>query len=261
MSVARKAAPSSAIVPLAVLPELKYLGAPAAIRFPEEATMPEGALHLFLRILLKRIIERLLGAGSTVGSEHFIYWNARDPKRCLSPDVFVKLGVPATWYKSWKTWDQGGAPELAVEIVSSEQAAEPKWEEKVSRYHELGVRELVRFDPDAPELQRLRVWDRIDEDLVERRVRADNTPCVTLRLTWVVVPTEDAPAALRLCDAGGRLLPTDGEAERLAREAERARAEAAEKARDIAEKEIRRLRAALAATRKKQVKKKSKGGR
>jgi hypothetical protein len=34
----------------------------------------------------------------------------------------------------------------------------------MSAYHELGVKELVRFDADAPEGARLRVWDRVDGD-------------------------------------------------------------------------------------------------
>jgi Uma2 family endonuclease len=218
MSIAGKASTTPPNVPFAVLPPVKHLRAPSAIHFPEEAMTPEGALHLFLRTLLQRILQLALGDGSTVGSEHFVYWNAREPKRCLSPDVFVKLGVRETWYRSWKTWEQGGVPELAVEIVSSEQEEEPKWEEKFSRYHELGVRELVRFDPEGAPGHRLRVWDRVDEDLVERKVEGDETPCLTLRFTWVVLPVERAAAALRLRDADGRLLPTDAEMKRAERE-------------------------------------------
>lgn len=202
------------VVPFAIRPAVNHLRAPSAIHFPDEAMMPEGSLHLFLRILLLRILKLELGDANTVGSEHFVYWNAREPKRCLSPDVFVKLGVPETWYRSWKTWQQGGAPELAVEIVSCEREEEPKWEEKLARYHELGVRELVRFEPEVDAGRRIRVWDRVDDDLVERDVEGDEAPCLTLRLTWVVVPADRAPATLRLRDANGRLLPSPEEMER-----------------------------------------------
>jgi hypothetical protein len=54
------------------------------------------------------------------------------------------------------------------------------WEEKIARYHELGVKELVRFDPEAPAGGRVRAWDRVREDLVERQIGADRTPCLTL---------------------------------------------------------------------------------
>jgi Uma2 family endonuclease len=40
----------------------------------------------------------------------------------LSPDVFVKVDVPDTSFGSWKTWERGGAPELAVEIMTVRRA-------------------------------------------------------------------------------------------------------------------------------------------
>ena len=91
------------------------------------------------------------------------------------------------------------------------------WEEKLTRYHELGVKELVRFDPDAPEGKRLRVWDRMREDLVERLVVGDRTPCDTLGLVWRVLPVESEPVGLRLVDGEGRLLEVREENEAKAR--------------------------------------------
>lgn len=43
------------------LPPVKHLRLPASIHFPDEAMRPEGSLHLFLRILLQRIIHVVLG--------------------------------------------------------------------------------------------------------------------------------------------------------------------------------------------------------
>lgn len=48
------------------------------------------------------------------------------------------------------------------------------------------MKELVRFDPEAPAGQRLRAWDRVREDLVERQIEGDRTPCLTLGLNWTV---------------------------------------------------------------------------
>ncbi|HSO39843.1 MAG TPA: hypothetical protein VLT33_45260 [Labilithrix sp.] len=45
--------------------------------------------------------------------------------------------------------------------------------EKLLRYRALGVRELVTFHVDAPPGQRLRVWDRLEHDLVERVVEGE----------------------------------------------------------------------------------------
>ena len=81
------------------------------------------------------------------------------------------------------------APSVAASTGDSEGLA---WDEKVARYAELGVTELLRFDPESPEGERMRAWDRIDEDLVEREVESDCTPCVPLGWTWVVRPVDAA---------------------------------------------------------------------
>lgn len=144
-----------------------------------------------------------------------------------------------TSFGSWKTWENGGAPELAVEIVSPSEDADD-WDEKHARYHELGVKELVRFDPEAPEGSRLRVWDRVREDLVERKIDGDRTPCLTLGMNFVVCPVETEPAGVRLVDDAGRLLVVPEEAEAAARKAEaKARAAAEARVREL-EEELRR---------------------
>lgn len=149
----------------------------------------------------------------SIGSEQFVYWNGREPRRCCSPDVFVKLGTPDSTFDSWKTWERG-TPELVVEIVSPADRERWSWDQKFERFHELGAREIVKFDPDAPEGARLRVWDRIDDDLVERVVEADTSACLTLGLWWVTRPAEGRAASLRLArDPGGEdLLPAPAEA-------------------------------------------------
>jgi hypothetical protein len=131
----------------------------------------------------------------------------------LAPDVFLRLGSPDVTFDSWKTWERG-APELAVEIVSDSDASEAGWNTKLERYHALGIRELVRFDADAPAGERIRVWDRIDGDLVERAIEGDRTPCTVLDLTWCIAPIEEHAAALRLDDLDGTLVPSPVERER-----------------------------------------------
>lgn len=215
--------------------------------------MAEGKRHLTLRTFLYQLVRHVLGREHTVGSDQFVYWNARDPRRKLAPDVFVCLGVADSSFGSWKVWERR-TPQLAVEIVSPSEDEGEDWDAKLERYHELGVLELVRFDPEAAAGARLRVWDRLDDDLVERRLEADATACATLGLSWVVLPVEDEPVGLRLADADGALVPNAleaeraaHEAERAAHEAERAAREAERAARERAEARVRELEAALAA--------------
>jgi Uma2 family endonuclease len=146
----------------------------------------------------------------TVGADQFVYFDAANPKRCLAPDAFVKLGVRDHDFDSYLVWEEG-TPELAFEVLSPSDTPE-RWtfDEKLRRYQALGVRELVTFHVDAEPGKRLRVWDRLEQDLVERVVTDDRTPCVTLGLTLLVGPVlvdpDDAyPIALRLSrDADGR---------------------------------------------------------
>ncbi|MBV9946050.1 MAG: Uma2 family endonuclease [Myxococcales bacterium] len=236
--------------------------------------MPEGKRHLEVRTFLYRLLRFALGPGHSVGSDQFVYWNARDPRRCLSPDVFVKRDVPDRFFGSWKTWRQGGVPELAVEIISPNEGDGIAWDEKLTRYHELGVQELVRFDPEATPGARVRAWDRVRGDLVERWIVEDRTPCLTLGLNWAVQPIGDELVGLRLVDDDGHLLESSDEAQargraeeararegaeraraeeaRAREEAERARAEAArareeaERARAATEARVRELEAELA---------------
>jgi Uma2 family endonuclease len=181
---------------------LRHKRAPCPVHFPAEAERPETKRHLKLRTLLFAVLETFANRAA-VGSEQFVYYAATDPSKCVAPDGFLRLGTPDTDFNVWKTWERG-APDLAVEIVSDSDASDRAVDEKVRRYHEMGVRELVRFDPDELSGSRIRVWDLLDGDLVERVVDGDRTPCSTLGLWWVVVPGAGYPAALRLAhDAAG----------------------------------------------------------
>jgi hypothetical protein len=220
----------------------RYVRAPRALHFPESATVPETKRHLELRTLLYQVAKYTFADSCAIGCDQFVYFDASDPARCLAPDLFVRTGTPDTSFGSWKTWERG-TPQLAVEVVSDSDAPEAPWNEKLSRYHALGVEELVRFDPDAPEGRRLRVWDRVDGDLVERVLENDVAACEVLGGWWVVRPAPGLTSALRLArDARGvDLLPTGEEAEAAARQAEAAARQAEAAARQAAERRIEEL--------------------
>jgi hypothetical protein len=145
-------------------------------------------------------------------------------------------------------------PEVAVEIVSDSDASSASWDAKLLRYQELGVRELVRFDPDEAPSRQVRIWDLVGGALVERTEKKDRHLCRSLSLHWVVVPTRSFPAVIRLArDAEGRdlvLTPEEAaerarEAEARAREAEARAREAADRAREAAEQRVAELEAQL----------------
>jgi Uma2 family endonuclease len=236
----------------------RYLAAPSPIVFPEDGDVPESQLHFELRVLLYQLLCDHLGLQATVGSDQFIYYDAGDPGRCVAPDVYIRLTPPSDKIRSWKTWERG-APDVAIEIVSASDAHPLAWLEKLQRYQSLGVRELIRFDPEAkPHDRPLRVWDRVQDSLLERAI--DGTACksAVLDLIWGVAPAEQHPAALRITRgrSDGALVLTREEArqaeaaarqaEAAARQAEAAARQAEAAARQAAEARVQELEAELA---------------
>jgi Uma2 family endonuclease len=233
----------------------RYVRAPERLEFPSEAEVPETTLHLVLRTFLFQLLRFTWGEQARIGSDQFVYWRASDPKTCLAPDAFVKLGGAFEHFDSWKTWERG-TPEVCVEIVSDSDRG-GDWEGKVLRYRDLGVRELVRFEPQAPQGQQLRIWNRVSDDLVERLMDGGSAESLILKVNeapvyWVVADVDAGTLGVRLAlDAAGvRLLPTAREAEAQAREAEAQAREAEAQARRAAEARVRELEELLEAANK-----------
>lgn len=218
----------------------RYKQRPVPLVFPVEETVSEGRRHLELRILLFDSLDLELGQRATVGSDQFVYWNASNPKRCLSPDVFVCLGCPVDDLLTWKTWEQGGVPDVAVEISSPSDTPEGPWQHKLERYAELGVPELVRFSREAPPARRLQIWDRVEQNLLERETGERAEWSEVLGLWWVVVEHPEHGPSLRLSrdPVGEDILPTRLERTQAALDQERA-------AREAAEQRVRDLQAEL----------------
>jgi Uma2 family endonuclease len=160
--------------------------------------VPETQVHFELRVLLYQLLCDHLGLDAIVGSDQFVYYDAGDPARCLAPDVYVQLKPPAGKIRSWKTWERG-APDVAVEIVSPSDAPALPWSDKLARYQSMGVGELVRFDPEARTGQPvLRIWDRVDDRLLERDLATGPYRSSVMDVRWLVAGADDHPIALRI---------------------------------------------------------------
>jgi len=182
--------------------------------FPVENQAPVSLLHVRRRTLLWQSLELELHGSASVGSSQFVYWRATDPDTRLAPDVFVHVGQDAGLFDCWKTWRLGPV-HLAVEIVDPSQAPAMAWQDQFELYRALGVWELLRFDPAGPESERLRLWDRVDDVLLEREVGASGEYSEVLGLWWVTVADPDLGPVLRIAhDPEGReLVPTPVERE------------------------------------------------
>ena len=223
--------------------EIRYIRPIVPVRYPDsdpEWEMSENKRHQRLCKVLRELLAVAAGVErAAIGSDQFVYFDTSNPKRKCAPDGLVKLGVPDWDFDVWKTWEDG-VPELCVEVLSPSDTKEKlTLEEKLRRFHTMGVGEVVCFDVDEQVGRRIRAWDLVSGDLVERVVEQERTPCRTLGRWFVVgeAPLDALPAALRLAEdgEGAHLVP-------LPREADRADQERAIAETDRAVAELEKLR-------------------
>ncbi|MBI2193682.1 MAG: Uma2 family endonuclease [Planctomycetes bacterium] len=81
-----------------------------------------------------------------VGANMFLYYEKGNPHAVCSPDVFVALGVSARDRDVFKTWEDGKAPDVVIELTSKSTKTEDTVTKKVL-YAAMGVREYYLFDP------------------------------------------------------------------------------------------------------------------
>lgn len=167
-----------------------------------------------------------------VNSDIMLYYVEGDPRRVVSPDIYVVRGVPKLPQRRiYALWREGRAPSIVIE-VSSRKTRREDVETKRALYRQLGVAEYALFDPLAeylrPPLQLLRL---VDGDYQPVEPNADG------RLPSQALGLELAPGALRAGPRLGLYDPAAGQWLRDLREAEAARR--------AAEAENARLRAEL----------------
>jgi hypothetical protein len=195
-------------------PSRRYLDAPRPLHFPVSAEWGETSTHVRQRGALCSAASAHLGRRATVGSGQFVYWDAADPKRFVTPDLYVRFGPPQVDYGCWKCWELG-APHFALEIVmkpdrgpfpSHLDTSDFPWKKKLALYQSLGVRELVRFYHAEPPPRRLRIWDRVADVLTERDpADADFARSTVLEAYLLVAEDPDgAPAVYLYADGDGR---------------------------------------------------------
>jgi Uma2 family endonuclease len=249
----------------------RHAGAPDPTFYPVEEQVGDRLSNREMASTLKSLVERWLaerGEHARVGTDQFIYWVQHKPTLTLAPDLYVLPGVDAqAEVTAWKVWETGIAPSVCVEIVSSDKRKD--YEVNPPRYDELGVRELIVFDPDhdaSDERTRFQVWHRRRGELVcVERTNRDRVRSTVLGCYLRDVGT-GGERRLRLATGrgGDALLATAEERESQAerdretaereRDAERRGRDAAERDRDAerrrreaAEEELARLRAELEA--------------
>jgi Uma2 family endonuclease len=95
-----------------------------------------------------------------VAGNMFLYYRKGDPRSVVAPDVFLVRGVSKRKRKSYKLWEEGRAPSLAIEVTSDSTSDEDVGKKKTC-YEMLGVEEYILHDPEGdylkPRLQGFRL--------------------------------------------------------------------------------------------------------
>jgi Uma2 family endonuclease len=81
-----------------------------------------------------------------VSGDLLIYYEEGNPNKSCAPDVFVVLNVPKKERGIYKMWEEGKAPDVVIEILSSSTWKKDTTDKK-QLYSQLGVKEYFLFDP------------------------------------------------------------------------------------------------------------------
>jgi hypothetical protein len=195
--------------------------------YPTEEKVGQDTLQMLILELLRPLVERwfeLRGNPTFVGEDQFIYYERFNPKKVVAPDLYVLPGVtPGLRVKSWKLWKTGVVPSFALEVVCSDDPHKD-YVEVIERYAELGVDELIVFDPDHERSDDRVRWQRYRNLKTRGFVQVESSNADRLRSRALgcflrVAGSRDA-ARLRLGmgRTGDALVPTEAEAERAAKE-------------------------------------------
>ena len=181
-----------------------------------------------------------------VSGNIFIYYEPRNLSAKVSPDILVALGVERRRRRSYRTWEEGKAPDFVLEVLSPS-----TWKRDLDRkrkvYARLGVREYFLFDPTGDDIEPALQGYRLDRGRYEP-LAALGPLVVRSRVLgldlWV-----DGERDLRMRDAAtGENLRSPEESEAGRREAE-ARADEALRRRLAAEARLAELQERLKAPR------------
>ncbi len=195
--------------------------------------MAETDVHLNLLIALRHALKQYFRARSDVyvsGNIFLYYRDTKGRRKNVSPDILVVFGVNKKERRIYKLEDEGKAPDVVVELISTE-TKEKDLGERRYIYAALGVKEYYIFDPLHETLQpALRGYQLVEGEYMLMAGTSLLSQAMGLEL-------REEEGTLRLYDplTGMRLLtPDEAEAARDESEVARSKAEIARRAAETA---------------------------
>ena len=241
---------SVGIAPRVINPMHSTAVAPRVIDYPETDGQPmaETPAHRDAMMDAIQVLRRHFAGRPDVyvSGNMMMYYEEGEPRRCVSPDVFVAVGVEDKDRRTYLLWREAKGPDFVLEVTSKSTRRNDQVTKR-ALYEWMGVSEYVLYDPLGEYLNPpLRGFRLVGGEYVEWErtrlpggVRALHSEVLGLSLH---VRARDR--ALRLYDpAAGKDLLTPVEAAAAREEAE-ARAEREAAARGEAEARVEREAAA-----------------
>ncbi len=174
-------------------------------------------------------------------------------QRSISPDVMVVFGIEKKMRRTYKTWEEGKAPDLVMEF-SSKTTYRADLEKKKKRYAQLGVTEYFLYDPERSYLDDpligLRLNDKGQYDRISPLPNG-GIPSAVLGLEFYVQDDDLGiynPTLDEWLPTPAEKAQQEAEARRQEAEARRQEAKARQqeaKARQRAEQEVARLQSEI----------------
>ena len=209
-------------------------------------SLTQGEVILRLKSSADVLVKQRGWTDAFVGIDNFFAWVQDHPLVRVSPDIYLLRGeVPKPPLPdSWQLWKPGHrAPEIAFEIVSRNWKKD--YEENPKKYAQLGVKELVVFDPKARPRSKqrlpLQLFRRTEDGAFVSVGRSKDSLWSEVLQIWLVVKnTPSSHLRLSLDAAGKCIIPTESEACEQAEQQRKAavqKCEAAEQQREAAEQQ------------------------
>ena len=82
-----------------------------------------------------------------VSGNLLLYYVEGDPKKCLSPDVFVTFGVEKKQRRTFLTWEEANTPDFVLEVASPKTISNDLGKKKELYASVLQVKEYFIYDP------------------------------------------------------------------------------------------------------------------
>ncbi|MBI3959656.1 MAG: Uma2 family endonuclease [Chloroflexi bacterium] len=145
------------------------------IYYPESDGKPMAETDLH-RELMYHVIHtlqaHLVNAVAYVSGNLLVYYEEGNPRRSVAPDAFVVFGVEQRRRRTYKIWEEGKGPDLAVEVTSRSTRREDMVD-KMALYARLGVQEYFLYDPTADYLRPPLAGYRLTEEAVYQPIEAE----------------------------------------------------------------------------------------